>query len=280
MYSVIHSVICVYVLIHLIIRAVQVRTLKSDDRRIFLLFWLWPLTFWLQRSLVPYWQTNMNVADAASLALVLGGICDLGFYFVLKSQQGGRRQMLAFGLPAVVVATGWYLSLGGTGQACVLPHTGRYLVWRDAVLFPDTFYFMRMDRGQVYHSDSSRDPNYGRAIFAPFAGSVVRVDGDRVQLQGAQALVEIGPFLPETIRVKAGDAVFVDQPLGLSGRREGQPPGVRLHRVTGDPLYFRDFFGGRWLGFRYRAAQPKRNWLVTSDSQTRFRVDAKADGQP
>lgn len=275
MFVLIHGCLCALVAIHVVFRVVQLVRLKKKDSRRFWLFWSWPLVFVCQRNLVPFWQTNAQLADATSMAICFAILLDFFYYYIVKSQQW-KQQVISFVLPLLFAVGLWFATQQNTGQVCVLPHTGRYQVWTEPLIQPQSFYFMRLDKGQVYHADSNRDPNYARGIFAPFSGRVSAINGAYIQIEGEQATVEIGPFLSDTVRVKVDQAIFVDQPLGLSGRDTDQPPGVRLRHVAGEPLVFRDFFGGRWLGFRYQKAQPGRNWYVTSDSKTRFRVDSES----
>jgi hypothetical protein len=274
-FAVLHVAILIFVVIHLGFRIWQLRGLKDRDDRIFLVFWFWPLAYFGHCNFVPFWKTNLHLADAASLALIIGGVIDFIVYFIFSSKDHSKRQWASLIIPALpwVLVYLYYFQRDDGGAKCVLPIAGEQRVWTDHWEFPNTFYFMRNERGYVWHPDPNRDPNYGRAIFSPLTGKVNEVSDQWVKIEGGEGtFIEIGPFMSGTQRVKVGDEVFADQPLGLSGRVEGMPPGICV-RVDGDvKIHFGDFYGGRWLGGRFESQLPFRNWSVRSDSRTRFQL--------
>lgn len=271
------ATVLVFVVFYLPWRLSVLLRLRHRDRRWFLGFWLWPPLWFLLENLVPLSQSPDLLFGALEIAFALCTGLDFFYYYGLTTPHVRRQVRSGLCLiPCLLVGFRDRL-VPPSAAGLAPPHYGDALIWTDRLWRPQTYYFIDPDSKvfQPYESQAD-DPNYGKAVFAPLDGRLLRVDEDGfAHIEGGGrwrgVRVALGPLVAGSVRVGVGRELVQHQPLGLAA--SASPiPGIQLRLVRGGHMGFQDCYSGRWLATRYRLAFPKRNHHLQSDAAARFRV--------
>lgn len=257
------------------IRIRKIARLSQKDGRLFWFFWVWPLLLFVHQQLLRIWLCHPGLYLGLFSFIWVGMLGDGCYYFLIKTKR--RFQVLAAlgSIPAALLM--WALYKPQTAELkLILPHHGRAWVWHQPLFKGDTYFFMKPSSSPSQVEQTFDDPNFGQAIFAPCSGKV----GDFSPATGIlqiipegfpQTRISLGPFLPESLRVKQASLVVAGQPLGLQ-RESGAIPGIQLTVKGSDAFVFRDYLAGQWWARAYASGMPRRNQTVASHAENRFRL--------
>ena len=259
------------ILVFLPWRFFRLKRLGEHDRRIFVLFWGWPLLLFGFLNLIPIWATWGWLFRAANILILAGLILDFVYYFGMKSR-AIRAQILSALLLVPILGFAFRHLWVSEPAVLMVPYYGKALVWTGEVFGPETYYFMApATRIHSTREHAYDDPNYGKAVFSPLTGEIVSVTATAIELRGDGVTVRLSPLVAGSVTLEAGASVHENQPLGLLDT--GSPPGLKLEVDSARETRFADVFAGRWWARRYARGMLKRNDYVQSDARTRFRVN-------
>ncbi|MDJ0835039.1 MAG: hypothetical protein QNK37_00900 [Acidobacteriota bacterium] len=263
---------CAVLLVYLPWRFFQLVRLKDRDRRFFYGFWIWPVLWFVLWNVVPVWAGRPWLYQVTVFFFIGGTVLDFVFYYVMRTQTNLKHQVLSglLLLPCLlVVGRHWLVS---DPLQLVVPYYGQTLIWTDHPLTPRSWYFMdpKSDSNKE-RTEKYEDPNFGKAVFSPITGKVVSIEGNQLNLRNDEVSISLSPLLPDSIRLKAGDEVLVQMPLGLLETSDGVP-GLKL-TVSGDrPVRFKDTYAGRWWAPLSENAVLRRNDKALSQAEGTFQV--------
>jgi len=251
--------------------------LGQKDSRKFPLMLIWPILNVIHFYGLKSWLCHPALYQTLSYVLLAAFAIDVFYYLLMKPKQKTRMPLFS-ALGMVPFAFGYWLLHKPANDALelVLPHHGKALVWHRPLFNANTYHFMRPQSQAKDLAKAFEDPNYGQAIFSPCAAQVVTFDAVTSMLELApQAAPDsrllLGPFLPESLRVNAGDGVVANQPLGLQ-RESGSLPGIQLIVEGPRSPAFIDYLGGRLWARPFKRGRLIRNQFVISQHKGRFRL--------
>lgn len=270
------SAVCLGFLVWLPIRILFWWRLRLRDHRKYGLLLIWPLLNFIHFFGLKSWLGHPMLYQITGYILLFGLAADSFYYLLIKSESKTRMPVwAALGLVPFALAY-WLLHRpGGESLVLSLPHYGKALVWHDPMFQARSYYFMKPGTGPK-PGDSYNDPNFGQAIFSPCGGEVAGFDTSTSLLTlkpktAPDTRLSLGPFLPESLRLHAGDTVSANQPLGLQGG-SGPIPGIQVTIEGTRDFTFEQFLAGRWWARQIRHGRPVRNQTVISQHQNRFRL--------
>lgn len=259
---------CLAFLIWLVFRIMSLRNLATKDQRHFWPVLLWLALLFIHLMIIPKWWIGFQAFQIIFVALCFGLAIDGFYYFILKAQAPGAKRQKQVGLAAICLI-GCFFWLQRTPQSSLvltLPMHGEGLVWHTPIFAPNNFYFLKNQTTRASGSESYDDPNYGQAIFAPCSGKILGFNTQSKFLEIApetapDTIIQLGPFMEETLRTKPGDKIFEKQPLGLLGKTSGTP-GIQLKVEGSQRVVFGSFLAGNFWAREYERGVPKRNQKI------------------
>ena len=271
------QVICFLVLLALTAYGVwRFRKIRQlPEKRLYAAFWLWPCSWFLFMNFMPSWYLPTWLFNAV-LGLVLCCMAlDFFYFFGLRSSSSASRQWLhlLWLIPCLLVG---FRHLGAQGPVLTVPTYGKSLVWTSSLVNPDRFYFLDpATKSNAGRENDYDDPNFGKAVFAPASGTLVRLDEQNylhIRTGEPQLLMALGPLIPESVTLKPGDQILADMPVGLQDRDPDRSiPGLALKILEGGPVRFKQVYSGRYFPTETATTVLRRNHFVLNRSPNKGR---------
>ncbi len=248
----------------------RLRGAGERPRPAFASFWLWPFAWIGLVQLFPGWHVSAAQFEASrGLILIVAALDFIHDYGLRAGVSRGQWRSCLLVVPLLLWQFRSHLSPAPPPPLLNLPIHGKAMVWTDSMLEPRVYYFIRTERAEK-SSALAEDPNQGRPVFAPAAGTVAAVEGQTLVLAVAGRTIRLSPLLADSLLVEPGAPVFANQPLGIMGASDSMP-GLRM--ALDGPFAFGDVMSGRLLSQVFAETRLGRNQYVASAAASRWRVE-------